>query len=391
MLKRLLSRDTKGKVAERAKTTLEASAAAVPDPAPIEPVSAAPAPAPTPAPMPPIARKTKSMRDSDVKDEFGRSAEQLAAEAAKEFDIMGVAARAAGMDERPDRPRKSETTDATSTGEFGVIGASPKPAAVPAVQAAAPVVETVVETVEVAAPSKLSLQDGHILFPAPNPSALEATFDTRDAYWNKVGVSDAELFGYAVCPELKGAPAWPTQRQSFRIVRTENSLIIASEGLSDPFAAFRGPTDVNGFGLEVFIELHQWNKTDADRLRAGWAYKAIEQFARLCAHGDNMLDVLDEHGVLSLDLPSNCVPPEWIVEGIAEPAGALINLPVPPGRSEMTQAPLSPIRVVPLTLIFPEELEDCVVGGVNERRGLANDLLTTGYGHKTDPKRSSLR
>lgn len=385
MLKRLLSRDTKGQVAKRAKDALEAMPAEVPE---IAEISPAPSPVEAiPEPTPPVARKAKSMRDSDIKDEFGRSAEQLAAEAAKEFDIMGIAARAADMEDRPDRPRKSESANTTSTGEFGVIGARPKaPEPAPA-----PVIEPVIEPVQVAETPKLAVVDGHILFPAPNANALEATFDAREAYWNKVGVSDPELFGYAICPELKGHPAWPTQRQSFRIVRTENSMIIASEGLSDPFAAFRGPTDVNGYGLEVFIELHQWNKTDADRLRAGWAYKAIEQFARLCAHGGGMLDVFDEHGVVSLDLPSNCVPPEWIVEGIAEPAGALVNLPVPPGRGEMTEAPLSPIRVVPLTLIFPEELEDCVVGGASERRGLANDLLTTGYGHKTDPKRSSLR
>lgn len=383
MLKRLLSRDTKSKVAERAKTALEVAPAVAAAP----PVQPAPAKAEAPA----IPRKTKSMRDSDVKDEFGRSAEELAAESAKEFDMLGLAARVSDMEDRPDRPRKSASTgSASSSGEFGVVGANPPPAAAPAAAADPAAPDPVAHIVE-AKPQGVRITDGHISRPGTERAIYDATIDARDAYWDAIGTTDTELQGYKLCPELRGAPAWPTQIQTFRIVRTQTSLIIASEGLSDPFAPFQGPTDVNGFGMEVFIELHHWNKTDADQLRAGWAFNAIEQFARICAHANGLADALEEHGVLSLDLPLNCAPIGWVVPGVAEPSGGLVNLPVPPGRSEIRDTPLSPVRVVPLTLIFPEELEDCIIGGAAERRSLANDLLTTGYGHKTDPKRSSLR
>ncbi len=386
MLKRLLSRDTKEKVAQRAKDALDAAPA-------VAPASPAPEPAPqlAPAAPPPVARRAKSMRDSDIKDEFGRSAEQLAAEAAKDFDIMGLAARVADMDERPDRPRKSETVATSSNGEFGVIGATPAKPAEPAPVAPAPAAAPTSAPTSDSKAKRLRVRDGHIALPGSKPKAIDATLAARDAYWDKVGRTDPDYFGYPVCPELKGAPAWPTQTQAFRIVRTENSLIIASDGLSDPFAPFRGETIANGYGMEMYIEIPGWQSMDADLVRDSWAFKSIEQLARVCAFQKGLGDLLDEHGVMSVDLPTPCVPNGWVVSGYAEPAGALIDLPIPSGLAQIADMPLSRVRVVPITLIFPEELEDCVVGGPSERKALVNDLMTTGQGHKTDPKRSSLR
>jgi len=98
MLKRLLSRDISSKVAFRAKksvTSDEADGVSLPE------TEGLTTPAPTPktptpelkTPDPSLRRRSTSMRASDVIDEHGRSAEQLAAEAALEFDIMAVARR----------------------------------------------------------------------------------------------------------------------------------------------------------------------------------------------------------------------------------------------------------------------------------------------------------
>jgi hypothetical protein len=57
----------------------------------------------------------------------------------------------------------------------------------------------------------------------------------------------------------------------------------------------------------------------------------------------------------------------------------------------MEGMPLSTVSVVPMTPIFPEELESCVIEGPAERRALANDLLTSGAGHRLNLARTSLR
>ncbi|MCY4180488.1 MAG: hypothetical protein OXD48_09480, partial [Litoreibacter sp.] len=72
-------------------------------------------PAETKRPPKPVAQgqvkpKSRSMRDSDIKDEHGRSAEEIAAEAAREFDIASVVAKAASMPDAPDQPVRPKTS-----------------------------------------------------------------------------------------------------------------------------------------------------------------------------------------------------------------------------------------------------------------------------------------
>ncbi len=371
MLKRLLSRDAKGKVAKGAKESLDSVASA---PARSADLEAAPGPKPPPTPQ--VVRKAKSMRDSDIKDEHGRSAEELAAEAAKEFDIVGLARR---VNEMPDAPviKPKAATPAPATDKQ----AKDVPPA-PVVQIVAP------EPVPVTA---LTIESGHILSPAPAAGTTEASLLARDVYWAQYGISDDAFLEYDTPPSPSAAPSWPTASQKFRIVRTENSLIVASEGLSDPFECFQGPADKNGFGQEVFIEVPGLPAATPDLIRNSWVFRSVEFVARLIAHNGGVGELLDEHGVMSLDLATNCVPRDWIVPGVAEPAGALLDVPMSRGRNLIADMPLSPVRVVPLTLIFPEELEDCIIGGPKERSGLVNDLLTTGHSHKTDTQRASLR
>ncbi len=381
MLKRLLSRDGKGKVAKRAKEAL--------DPVVSDDASVTTAPVGTsaPEPTPKVVRRAKSMRDSDVKDEFGRSAEELAAESAREFDIMGLAQR---VNEMPDAPHVKVGTSkpkTSSSGEYGVVGAKPAQPTAPA--PVAPIVQYV--TPEPVPVTALTIENGHILSPGPSAGSADATLLARDMYWDQLGVSDEAFLDYEIVAQPTHAPDWPTGQQKFRIVRTRTSLIVASEGLSDPFDCFQGPADQNGFGQEVFIEVPGLQAATADLIRNSWVFRAVEYAAQLIAHNRGIGPLLDQHGVMSLDVPSNCAPRDWIVSGVAEPAGALLDVPMTRSRGQMPDMPLSPVKVVPLTLIFPEELEDCVVGGSKERAALVNDLLTTGQGHKTDTKRASLR
>ncbi|MEM7471208.1 MAG: hypothetical protein AAF340_07640 [Pseudomonadota bacterium] len=463
------------------------------------------------------------MRDSDIKDEFGRSAEQIAAEAAQEFDIDSVVRKAASMPDAPDQPVRPKTslispasfpkhkadksrihvqndapvvaqaapeqaapeqapqpqmtmpearpvtqvfltTDpaqaATARPVTQVFQAAELPAAAPARPAtrvfqvaedalassarpvsqilsapdhqgsttARPVSQVLASPAETHPPSarpvsrvipaleqapepaaakskplelseskriekpksKLEISNGHILQPGPSQEAIIATEDAREAYWEALGESDEELLSYPISPELRGMPAWPTQLQAFRVVRTPHSVIIASEGLSDAFGPFDTRTGVNGFGLEFYIEVVGWQSMIPVNLHKTWAFRAVEHAARLAAHAENLVDLL-ENEVLSMDLPQNCVPKGWVVPGMAEPAGALLGVPQPPGRGFIKDMPLSKVKVIPITPIFPEELESCVLEGPGERRALANDLLTTGAGHRADMDRTSLR
>ena len=375
MLKRLLGR---GKTTEEAATTPASVNVSAPE-------RAVEAKAPAAAPKLTPKRGTKSMRDSDIKDELGRSAEQIAAEAAQEFDIDAVVRKAAAMpDVVVEKPvAKSVVADGPAP---SAPESEPEPAPQPQVAA------RIAPVIPAASPKgRVTVEGGHIQLPSPSVEAIAQTRRARTAYWDAVGTSDVDFLGYPVSPQVLGMPAWPTQTQRFRVIRTENSLIIASEGLSDPFGTFDARGQGNGFGVEVFLEICGGQGLSAEDLRKSWAFKAVEHAARIFAYGQDLAAMVHDNDVLSVDLPSNCVPAGWIVPGVAEPAGALLNIGQPSGRVNIAGMPLGPVRAVPLTPIFPEELESCLIEGASERRALANDLLTTGIGHRMKTSRTSLR
>lgn len=464
MLKRLLSREMSTSVAERAKQSLRDEDEG--EPVVTEVVEPEPQPAPQPVTQPISSspqfkrRSSSSMRASDIKDEHGRSAEQLAAEATAEFDIVGLARRVNEEDAYA-RSQAIDTTPSISLrsqqGGQQAVATMPLPAQSGAVALAdatqqAPVVTTPIppapppaslavdNTVPVAAPaaptqaptpapvqpqaarqpqvqtaaeaqpparpvqpvnvglhpptakpSGLDIENGHIFHPGVDRGAYDKTQIARNEYWNEIGRTAPNALDYEVSPEAKGAPNWPTVQQRFRLVRTNNSVILATEGLSDPFGAFRGPTDENGYGMELFIEVPGWQAASAEALRQSWAFQALEHTATLCAHAKGISTLIEQNGVMSLDLSPSCAPETWIAADQVEPVGGLLGMPLPPGRDQMRGMPLSKVRVIPLTLIYPEELEDCLVSGPDERKALVNDLLTTGHAHKSDPNRAKLR
>ncbi len=389
MLKRLLNRGKSDQQVAEAPAELDVS----------EPDETVAAPKAAPVTVIKSKRGVKSMRDSDIKDEMGRSAEQIAAEAAQEFDIDAVVRKAAAMPDAVVEKHvvKAPSVDAPSPKSQTRHLTQQQPPKAPAAAAPAPAPAPSPASAPVAAPAKphISVEAGHIHLPNPGVEAIAQTRKARAAYWDAIGISDIDFLGYPVSPQVLGMPAWPTQTQRFRVIRTQNSMIIASEGLSDPFGAFdtraQAAGQGNGFGVEVFLEICGAQEMSADDIRKTWAFKAVEHVARIFAFGETLGALVQNNDVLSVDLPSTCVPAGWIVPGVAEPAGALLNIGLPKGRSTFANMPLGTVRAVPLTPIYPEELESCLIEGASERRALANDLLTTGIGHRMRTSRTSLR
>ncbi len=350
-------------------------------------------------------RKPKGMRDSDIIDEDGKSAEEIAAEAAQEFDIMGLAKRVADMpdvippaSEAPAKPvakaapadegpkftaRTTPLAAADPTRKPEQASAAPEPVAPPVASAPVAAVAMSAPQAEV-----FEDEDGHIAFPGFSAASQDETFDARDIYWDQIGDTDPDLL--SVAPKT-GTSSWPSGRQIFRLVRTGNSLIIASDGLSDPFEQGAGPADCNGFGLEAFIEIPGWQDVDADRVKTSWAFRAIEAFCKVVVRSGGLADTLARHGVLSLELPAGTCPPKWSDPSQTGKPGALVGVPRAPGLTKMQGMPLSTVAVVPLTLLHAEEVAACIEGGKAERQSLATDLLTTGTGHYSKPSRPSLR
>src|SRR5262245_19231316 len=92
--------------------------------------------------------------------------------------------------------------------------------------------------------------------PTTLPDGDEATFlqscARRDTHWATVGTIERSVLAHAISPSLRCGPAWPTRRQAYRVIRRPGTILIATDGMSDPF---KPPVaEGNGFGMELFIE-----------------------------------------------------------------------------------------------------------------------------------------
>jgi hypothetical protein len=213
---------------------------------------------------------------------------------------------------------------------------------------------------------------------ADHAAAVEAVAAARKAYWSAIGPVDADVIAYIISPQFMDAPPWPNTRQAYRIVRPPGSLIIVSDGMSDPYPAGGPPGP--GFGCEVFIEVPELAGATFDEIRQSWAFAAVEGFAMNIAAVGGFGDALTRLGVISMELPLDNAPEAKVHANGS--VGALINLPTPyPGKLLMPSG--EQIDMVPLTLIPPADLDRVVRERARGRQRVAEARTQSGLGHRT--------
>jgi hypothetical protein len=225
--------------------------------------------------------------------------------------------------------------------------------------------------------------------------AFEQSWQKRDAFWASVGAVETDVLGHLISPGLMGGPQWPTTRQAYKVVRRGGSIIIATDGLSDPFA---DGGQGNGFGMELFVETgdiqpdHAGKPGEISKLSQSWAFELVSHVAGTVAGAGGITAQLDQYGVLSMELPGvsqshaigKQLPAHYVTAD--DSLGVLIGVPVEGFPSVIEDMPLSPVRMVPVTVITAAELEALRAGGAAARRALAEELAQRGSHH-----RSSLR
>lgn len=265
-----------------------------------------------------------------------------------------------------------------------LFGLSPKPAT----EAASPT------------PQAAQTPDSESLFDAANQAAREASADCLDRHWQSVGAVEQDVLGYLMSPSFSGGPYWPSTRQAYRIVRRGDAIILATEGLSDPFDDEEGQG--NGFEMELFLETadipeHARGKPgEVDPLRYSWAFELIKHVAGTVANAGGIVNQIEQYGVLSLELPglsqshymSEQIPPAFVSDDDA--VGVLIGGPAPDFATRLDDMPLSPVTLMPVVLITAAELDYVRAGGGAAREDLVQRLQAAGVGHRSNLQRASV-
>src|SRR5687767_4405409 len=108
-----------------------------------------------------------------------------------------------------------------------------------------------------------------------------------EATWSSWGALEPDVIAHLINPTFMGGPRWPGMRQAYRVARSADLVLIASDGLSDPYDPGFGPDDTNGLGLEVFAvtgdDIAREGVDAVTRYGATWLHDLVFQCAHLAA------------------------------------------------------------------------------------------------------------
>lgn len=212
-----------------------------------------------------------------------------------------------------------------------------------------------------------------------NEAFLQATYEARDTFVNRLGIVNPDVLSPLINPAFMGGPMWPDLRQAWRVVRRGANTIVVSDGLSDPFSDETEPNP--GFGLEVLAETVD---PMPEPLQASWLFDLVYQVSQQCAAHGGVRDLIEEVGLLSLELPmSEVLRP---VATSNNRAGVLLGLAAPGIQAEFA-LPGGSVRVVTAKLLWPSELDYVASSGRAGREDLANRFAADGTYHRSSMSR----
>jgi hypothetical protein len=216
--------------------------------------------------------------------------------------------------------------------------------------------------------------------------ALERTIEARKRFWQKVGQLDPDVLSFLINPAFTGGPYWPAMRQAFCKINTENTVILASDGLSDPFDDEEEANQ--GFQLECYIETEDISlETDISEVSRTWVFQLLYQIAQnMAAHG-GVKKLLDQYGVLSMEVYNVDVPDQWVNE--EGRVGLLLGIESP-GIPSVIRLPFGETRLVSIKLLTLRELDFVLEHGTEGRWKLVELFQKQGSFHRSSLNRESV-
>jgi hypothetical protein len=215
----------------------------------------------------------------------------------------------------------------------------------------------------------------------------ERTAQARHDAWSRWGTVEEDEISYLVNPMFLGAPPWPGIRQAYTVARRPDEVLIASSGLSDPWAdMFDGVGPVNGMEQEFYATTTDPAVTairPVTEFAGCWLFDVVYQMSQFAAKRGSLVPLLDELTLLSTELYDVKIPEPYqeTFFDAEQRVGVLLGLvdTAPPARVD---GPLSAIRLVNIKVLTVAEL-NYARGGEQARADLArrfaaqDNLLTS--------------
>ena len=201
----------------------------------------------------------------------------------------------------------------------------------------------------------------------------------RDAFYATLGSVDTDVLAPLVNPAFMGGPRWPSLRQAWRVIRRNDSILIASDGLSDPFEDDDDVFVPRGHLLEVCIEA-PLSAFDGKDVSQSWLFELINQVSQNVADHGSIDLLVQRHGSVSMVLDLQEAPRG--MEDENEQVGVLLAqgaATLPPSFD----TPYGEVMLLTITVLQPLELAHISVAAdkAPARRDLAAALAASPTGH----------
>ena len=174
----------------------------------------------------------------------------------------------------------------------------------------------------------------------------------RDAFYASLGAVDSDVLAPLVNPSFMGGPRWPSLRQAWRVIRRPDSIIIASDGLSDPFEDDDDIFEPLGHLVEVCVEAPLSSFNDGD-IAGSWLFDLVYQLSQNVADHGSIDLLIERHGSVSMALDLQA-PPDGL-EDENEQVGVLLDATAP-GIPAAFDTPYGPVMMLTATVLQPAEL-----------------------------------
>ncbi|MNN24047.1 hypothetical protein D3C81_1374610 [compost metagenome] len=186
-----------------------------------------------------------------------------------------------------------------------------------------------------------------------------AKYKARDSYWESIGRIEDDVLAPIINPAFQGYPQWPDLRQAYKVIRTTNSIIIATDGLSDDF---EDEETGNGFGIELYVESNaeELINMPMEQLNSTWLFQLLFQAACNAAQSGAYYNAINTYGVVSSEFWDVEIDDRYMTEN--ESVGVLIGIEHENRPSSITFEN-DKIIMASVTAIKPEELNEIVANG----------------------------
>ncbi len=199
---------------------------------------------------------------------------------------------------------------------------------------------------------------------------LEKSLQYRERLYRGLGiVLEDEAVGSIIPTRFTDLPQWPSHRESYVRIDTDQSTILVSDGLSDPF---EGEVQGQGFEVEVVLE----SADPIESMLDSWQFQILRNLSLNIAAEGNFREAFEvANFTVSYELQDINVPSNFKIEGRVGVLLGMTSCFLP----EVMRLPSGNARLIIAKLLTKSELKYIQKHGADGRAKIKQLLFDQGF------------